>query len=78
MSFHGIIVILTDKNTMMRKGPLERNSALQKLLTHIRDNVGFIFTPGDIVKILENLLENKVNAPASLCAIAPLSVIILV
>ncbi|XP_063979525.1 large ribosomal subunit protein uL10 [Diachasmimorpha longicaudata] len=79
MSLRGTAVVLMGKNTMMRKairGHIERNAALEKLLPHIRGNVGFVFTRGDLVEVRDKLLENKVRAPARAGAIAPLSVII--
>lgn len=79
MSLRGNAVVLMGKNTMMRKairGHIERNAALEKLLPHIRGNVGFVFTRGDLIEVRDKLLENKVRAPARAGAIAPLSVII--
>jgi len=79
MSLRGNAVVLMDKNTMMRKairGHIERNAALEKLLPHIRGNVGFVFTRGDLIEVRDKLLENKVCAPARAGAIAPLSIII--
>lgn len=72
-------VVLMGKNTMMRKairGHLENNAALEKLLPHIRGNVGFVFTKGDLNEIREKLTDSKVRAPARPGAIAPLHVII--
>lgn len=79
MSLRGNAVVLMGKNTMMRKairGHIERNQALEKLLPHIRGNVGFVFTRGDLVEVRDKLLENKVRAPARNGAIAPCPVII--
>lgn len=79
MSLRGSAVVLMGKNTMMRKairGHIERNQALEKLLPHIRGNVGFVFTRGDLVEVRDKLLENKVRAPARAGAIAPCPVII--
>jgi len=79
MSLRGQAVVLMGKNTMMRKairGHIERNQALEKLLPHIRGNVGFVFTRGDLVEIRDKILENKVRAPARAGAIAPCPVII--
>ncbi|XP_071439906.1 large ribosomal subunit protein uL10 [Hetaerina americana] len=79
MSLRGSAVVLMGKNTMMRKairGHLERNPALEKLLNHIRGNVGFVFTRGDLAEVRDKLLENKVRAPARAGAIAPCPVII--
>ncbi|XP_017789970.1 PREDICTED: 60S acidic ribosomal protein P0 [Habropoda laboriosa] len=72
MSLRGNAVVLMGKNTMMRKairGHIERNAALEKLLPHIRGNVGFVFTRGDLIEVRDKLLENKVQAPARAGAI---------
>ncbi|CAH1104549.1 unnamed protein product [Psylliodes chrysocephalus] len=79
ISLRGSAVVLMGKNTMMRKaikGHLERNPALEKILPHIKGNVGFVFTRSDLVEIRDKLVENKVKAPARAGAIAPLPVVI--
>ncbi|KAJ2944008.1 hypothetical protein O0L34_g8332 [Tuta absoluta] len=79
LALRGTSIILMGKNTMMRKAikdHLETNPALEKLLPHIKGNVGFVFTRGDLVEVRDKLLENKVRAPARPGAIAPLSVVI--
>jgi len=79
ISLRGSAVVLMGKNTMMRKaikGHIESNPALEKLLPHIKGNVGFVFTRGDLVEVRDKLLENKVRAPARAGAIAPLPVVI--
>lgn len=79
ISLRGSAVVLMGKNTMMRKairGHVENNQALDKILPHIRGNVGFVFTKGDLNEIREKLIENKVRAPARPGAIAPCPVII--
>lgn len=78
-SLRGSAVVLMGKNTMMRKaikGHLENNPALEKILPHVRGNVGFVFTSQDLGSVREKLLENKVRAPARPGAIAPCDVII--
>ncbi|XP_067647913.1 large ribosomal subunit protein uL10 [Eurosta solidaginis] len=78
-SLRGMGVVLMGKNTMMRKairGHLENNGLLEKLLPHIKGNVGFVFTKGDLNEIRDKLLESKVRAPARAGAIAPLHVVI--
>merc|ERR1719318_402612 len=70
-------VILMGKNTMMRKairGHMENNPALEKLLPHIKGNVGFVFTKMDLVDVRNKILDNRVGAPAKAGAIAPLDV----
>jgi len=72
-------VILFGKNTMMRKairGHLEKNPQLEKLLPHLKGNVGFVFTKGDLNDVRSQLLEHKVAAPAKAGAIAPVDVVI--
>jgi len=69
--------LLMGKNTMIRKairGHLEKNPNLEKLLPHIRGNVGFVFTNDDLVEVRDKILANKVLAPARAGAIAPLDV----
>uniref|UniRef100_A0A1L8DS38 60S acidic ribosomal protein P0 n=1 Tax=Nyssomyia neivai TaxID=330878 RepID=A0A1L8DS38_9DIPT len=78
-SLRGLAVVLMGKNTMMRKairGHLENNANLEKLLPHIRGNVGFVFTKGDLNEVRDKLTESKVRAPARAGAIAPLEVVI--
>lgn len=72
---HG--VILMGKNTMMKKairGHLEKNPQLEKLLPHIFENVGFVFTKQDLTFVRDKLQDNKVAAPAKAGAIAPCDV----
>lgn len=64
---------------MMKKairGQLENNPNLEKLLPHIFENVGFVFTKQDLSFIREKLQENKVAAPAKAGALAPCDVVL--
>merc|ERR1712136_90097 len=66
--------VLMGKNTMIRKairGHLDTNPALEKLLPHIKGNVGFVFTKLDLVEVRDKLTENRVRAPARAGALAP-------
>ncbi|KAF4073026.1 hypothetical protein AMELA_G00254180 [Ameiurus melas] len=77
LSLRGKAIVLMGKNTMMRKairGHLENNPALEKLLPHIRGNVGFVFTKEDLPEVRDLLLANKVPAAARAGAIAPCEV----
>jgi len=79
VSLRGIAEILMGKNTMMNKairGQLSTNPALEKLLPHIKGNVGLVFSKEDPVLVRDKLLENKVAAPARAGAIAPCDVIV--
>jgi len=77
MSLRANAVLLMGKNTMIRKairGHLDNNPALEKILSHVRGNVGFVFTREDLVDVRDKILDNKVKAPARAGAIAPLDV----
>jgi len=79
IGLRGTAVVLMGKNTMMRKaikGHLDANPHLEKILPHIRGNVGFVFTNGELTEVRDKLIENKVRAPARPGAIAPGDVII--
>lgn len=78
-SMRGKAAVLMGKNTMMRKairGHIEKNPSLERLLPHIRFNVGMVFLKGDLVEVRDLLLQNKVKAPARAGAIAPLDVMV--
>jgi len=72
-------VLLMGKNTMIRKairGHMENNPALEKIIPHIRGNVGFVFTKEDLVEVRDKIIDNKVKAPARAGAIAPCDVLL--
>uniref|UniRef100_A0A3Q3FIF2 60S acidic ribosomal protein P0 n=1 Tax=Labrus bergylta TaxID=56723 RepID=A0A3Q3FIF2_9LABR len=73
LSLRDKAVVLMGKNTMMRKairGHLENNPALEKLLPHIKGNVGFVFTKEDLAEVRDLLLANKDKLQCSLCGTA--------
>jgi len=79
IALRGSATVVMGKNTMMRKvirGKLDSNPHLEKLLPHIVENVGFVFTKEDLTEVREKLLSNKVQAPARVGALAPLDVIV--
>ena len=79
IALRGKAVVLMGKNTMMRKvirGQLEKNPDLEKLLPHIKMNVGFVFTKEELTTVRDLLLANKKAAPAKAGAIAPVDVTI--
>merc|ERR1711892_1063272 len=57
-------------------GHLESNPDLERLLPHIKMNVGFVFTNEELISVRDMLLANKVKAPAKAGALAPLDVIV--
>merc|ERR1711963_895594 len=79
IALRGKAVVLMGKNTMMRKvirGQIEKNPDLEKLLPHIKMNVGFVFTKEELTVVRDLLLANKKAAPAKAGAIAPVDVTI--
>lgn len=57
------VVVLMGKNTMIRKairGHLEKNPQLEKLLPHIKGNIGFVFTKQDLKEVRDKIQANKV------------------
>jgi len=76
-SLRGTAVVLMGKNTMVRralKGFIGDFPEYERLMPHIRGNVGFIFTNADLNGIREQILAEKVAAPARAGAIAPIDV----
>lgn len=72
-------VVLMGKNTMIRKaikGHLSENPKIEKLLSHVRGNVGFVFTKEDLSDIKEMILSNRVAVPARAGTIAPVDVML--
>jgi len=72
-------VILMGKNTLIRKaikGHLAKSPALEALLPHVKGNVGFVFTVGELATVRKEIESNRVSAPAKVGAIAPTDVIV--
>ncbi|RIA96442.1 large subunit ribosomal protein LP0 [Glomus cerebriforme] len=72
-------VVLMGKNTMVRralKGLIPDNAQYEKLLPHIKGNIGFVFTNGDLKETRDVILSNRVKAPAKAGAIAPVDVFV--
>jgi large subunit ribosomal protein LP0 len=79
IALRGQAIVLMGKNTMMRKairGHLESNPDLERLLPHIKQNVGFVFTKMELLEVRNLLLANKVKAPARAGALAPVDVVV--
>merc|ERR1712048_824301 len=78
-SLRGKATVVMGKNTMMKKcirGVLEDLPEYEKVIPLLVENVGFVFTNGDLIEIRDLLLENKKAAPARAGAIAPVDVIV--
>jgi len=77
VALRGKGVVLMGKNTMVRRvlrSILSENPQFEKLLPHVRGNIGFVFTNGDLKEVREVIVANKVAAPARAGAFAPMDV----
>ncbi|KAI9142563.1 ribosomal protein L10-domain-containing protein [Paraphysoderma sedebokerense] len=77
LSLRGEATVLMGKNTMVRralKQLIADNPAYEKLLAHVKGNIGFVFTNGDLKTIRDKIVQNRVQAPAKAGAIAPCDV----
>ncbi|KAK2809418.1 hypothetical protein FQN50_003877 [Emmonsiellopsis sp. PD_5] len=77
VSLRGEAVVLMGKNTMVRraiKGFVADNPEYERLLPHVKGNVGFIFTNADLKEIRTKVLSNRIAAPARAGAVAPADV----
>jgi len=77
----GTAEVLMGKNTLMRKvfrAFLDKHEGhpLNNLLPKCVGNVGFVFTNGDLPKVRNMILANRVPAPARIDAKAPIDVIV--
>jgi len=74
VALRGKGVVLMGKNTMVRRALrtiLPEFPQFERLLPHVRGNIGFVFTNGDLKEIREIIVANKVAAPARAGAFAP-------
>ncbi|KAL7754486.1 ribosomal protein P0 (A0) (L10E) [Sorochytrium milnesiophthora] len=79
IKLRGRATLLMGKNTMVRralKQLVADNPSYEKLLQHIKGNVGFVFTNEDLKGIRDDLVADRVRAPAKAGAVAPLDVIV--
>jgi len=70
-------VVLMGKNTMVRRALrilMADFPEYERLLPHVKGNVGFVFTNEDLKTIRDVILDNKVAAPARAGAVAPADV----
>ncbi|PKI82497.1 ribosomal protein P0 (A0) (L10E) [Malassezia vespertilionis] len=73
-SLRGEGVVIMGKNTMVRRALRQivaDHPDLEKIVPHIRGNIGFVFTSGDLKDVRAKILENRVAAPARAGAYAP-------
>ena len=53
---------------MIRKairGHLEKNPLLEKLLPHVKGNIGFVFTKQDLKDVRDMIQANRVSKPVN-------------
>lgn len=73
-SLRGEAVVLMGKNTMVRRALktfIADTPEYERLLPHVKGNIGFVFTNKDLKDIRDKILANKVAAPARAGAVAP-------
>jgi large subunit ribosomal protein LP0 len=78
-ALRGKAEVLMGKNTMVRKVLREyvvSNPKVEPLIALVKNNVGFIFTNGEVTDVEKALLAHRVGAPAKAGIIAPNDVIV--
>jgi len=78
-SLRGDSVVLMGKNTMVRRALktfIGDNPEYERLLPHVKGNVGFVFTNSDLKQTRDKILANRVAAPARAGAVAPADVFV--
>lgn len=79
VALRGKGVVLMGKNTMVRRAirsVLGEFQEFERLLPHVKGNIGFVFTAGDLKEIRDLIVVNKVAAPARAGAFAPKDVFV--
>lgn len=79
VSLRGKGIVLMGKNTMVRRALrtiLSEMPQYERLLPHVRGNIGFVFTSGDLKDVRESITANRVRAPARAGALANVDVIV--
>jgi len=77
VALRGKGVVLMGKNTMVRRALrilLSELPQFERLMPHIRGNIGFVFTKDDLKEIRTIITSNTVAAPARAGALAPVDV----
>lgn len=74
VSLRGKGIVVMGKNTMVRRALrsiLSEYPHFERLLPHVRGNIGFVFSSGDLKDVRDTITANKVAAPARAGALAP-------
>jgi len=79
IALRGKAVVLMGKNTMVRRALrslLGELPQFERLIPHIKGNIGFVFTNEDLKEVRTLITANKVAAPARAGALATVDVIV--
>lgn len=79
VALRGKGVVVMGKNTMVRRALrsiLSDFPQFERLLPHVKGNIGFVFTSSDLKDVRDIITSNKVAAPARAGALAPRDVTI--
>ncbi|KAI5990216.1 60S acidic ribosomal protein P0 [Pisolithus albus] len=79
VALRGKGIVLMGKNTMVRRALrsiLSEFPQFERLLPHVKGNIGFVFTSSDLKEIRDVIVANKVKAPARAGAFSPTDVYI--
>jgi len=79
IALRGVAEIVMGKNTLMRmimREQMVANPKLENLLGYVKGNMGLIFTNGDLSKIRQIVISNKVPAVAKSGTLAPSDVFV--
>ncbi|EJF64541.1 60S acidic ribosomal protein P0 [Dichomitus squalens LYAD-421 SS1] len=79
VALRGKGIVVMGKNTMVRRALrsiLGEYPQFERLLPHVKGNIGFVFTSGDLKEVRDIITANKVAAPARAGALAPKDVTI--
>jgi len=79
VALRGRGIVVMGKNTMVRRALrsiLAEYPQFERLLPHVKGNIGFVFTASDLKEVRDLITANKVAAPARAGALAPKDVTI--
>jgi len=74
VALRGKAVVLMGKNTMVRRvlrSTQGDHPEFERLLPHVKGNIGFVFSDQDLKEVRDLIIANKVAAPARAGAFAP-------
>ena len=78
-ALRGQATVLMGKNTMVRRAlrqVISERPEFERLMPHVRGNVGFVFTSADLKEVRDKVIENRVAAPARAGAYSPVDIFV--